>query len=70
MKTLRGYAFSSSSPMLSLHLEIIYSHDMDPHCMFGGCVPYLRLGDMDLLCMFYSYVLPPISVVHGSTVYH
>ena len=38
--------------------------------MFGGCVPYLRLRDMDLLCMFRSYVIPPIAIIHGSTVYY
>ena len=53
MKTLSGKA--SSLPMLRLRLEIIQSPDTDPHCMFGGCVLYLRLGDMDLLCMFRSY---------------
>ena len=38
--------------------------------MFGGCVLYLWLKDMDLLCIIRSYVLPPVAVVHGYTVYH
>ena len=43
---------------------------MDLHCMFGGCVSYLRLKAMDLLCVFHSYVLPPISIIHRSTLYY
>ena len=56
--------------MLKLHLEIIHSHDMDPHCMFGGCVLYLTLRGIDLLCISRSYVLFLVAVIHGSIVYH
>ena len=56
--------------MLRLRLEIIKSHDMDPHCMFGGCVLYLKLGGIDLLCIPRRYVLLLVVDIHGSTVYY
>ena len=69
MKTLRDQDSSLWLPILRLHLENSQSLDTDPHCMFGGCVQYLRMDNMDLPYISCSHVLAPRSVVHGSIVY-
>ena len=69
MKTLRDQALSFWLPILRLRLENSQSLDTDPHCMLGGCVQYLRSGNMDLPCMYCSHVPPPTSIFHGSTLY-